>query len=317
MLVSEGLLHRSQGRRSVVTEKKNFIEASVSQNKKHILIISLIQDLFFYEFIIKIQEFLAQHGYTASCRYLDTNPPSSFDSLREKFASELQANTYDGVLVIPVSNYYNQLKSLIEALDLPVVCLSAFNPIPNNQIVVDMATGTYSALNYLHQLGCRNLCYLGTESGQWGRCNGVLRFFKDFFPQIDPANAMFETKGTVEGGYNCMKKLLQANRRFDGVVTHNDLCAIGVVMAAREAGMKLPEEMAIIGIDDISKAKDISPSLTTLCQPKERICEEIVRIFEQSFENTGCKVIYNSVLQPNLVIRESTSGFKPEKDRKY
>ena len=311
MLVKEGLLHRSQGRRSVVSERKDIIEASTSKSRKHILIISLIQDLFFYESIIKIQEFLGQHGYTTSCRYLDITPPeSSFAPLRERFAKELQANTYDGVLIIPISNYYNQLKSLIESLDLPVVCLSTLSPIPNNQIVVDMAAGTYLAMNYLYQLGCRKLCYLGVDSGKWSRCDGVIRFFKDFSPEIDPHNAMFDAKGTVESGYNCMKKLLQANRQFDGVVTHNDLCAIGVVMAAREAGLKLPEEMAIIGIDDISRAKNISPPLTTLCQPQERICEEIVRIFEQSFANSDCKVIYNSVLQPNLIIRESTSGFR-------
>lgn len=312
MLVKEGLLHRTQGRRSVVSERKNLIEVSTSKSRKHILIISLIQDLFYYESIIKIQEFLGQHGYTASCRYLDITPPeSSFAPLKERFARELQTNTYDGVLIIPISNFYNQLKPLIESLDLPVVCLSTLNPIPNNQIVVDMASGTYLAMNYLYQLGCRNLCYLGVDSGKWSRCEGVVRFFKGFFPEIDPHNAMFDAKGTIESGYNCMKKLFQANRKFDGVVTHNDLCAIGVVMAAREAGIKLPEEMAIIGINDISKAKNISPPLTTICQPQERICEEIVRIFEQSFTNSDCKVIYNSVIQPNLIIRESTSGFKP------
>ena len=307
LLAHEGLIDRARGRRSVVTKRKEYSQAGSGKN---ILVISLVKDFFYYELITVIQWGLSQAGYNVNCVYPELEETDGDSGLRRKLESVLNCNKFDAAVVLPVSDAYPLLKELFRTFPVPVVHLGVREPLDGNFIAVDLADGAYMGLSYLHGLGCRNICYLGRDAPSiWERASGLLRFVNEFYPGKNMNDFLVPASGTIESGYAGMKKLLEQGRRIDGVLAHNDLCAVGVVMAAREYKLHIPEDMAVIGFDNIAKAQEMSPPLTTISQPKEKIVASLCRILDQNFAAPRMPIQYNVILTPFLLIRESTLGF--------
>ena len=115
---------------------------------------------------------------------------------------------------------------------------------------------------------------------------------------------------TARGGYLAMQSLLKRDLRPTAVFVCNDLMAFGALNAAREAGVAVPEQLSIVGFDDIELAAFSAPPLTTIAQPKLEIgtmaAELLFERVEQS-RNAGRRVI----LAPQLIIRASTAPYQP------
>jgi len=107
-----------------------------------------------------------------------------------------------------------------------------------------------------------------------------------------------------------ISKRFAAGDAPNGIVAHNDLCAIGVIAAAKNCGIRVPDDLAIIGADDITDAAAAVPSLTTVSPPKRDLGREVARIIKEAIENPGEKTRTQVLLHPSRVLRESTYGFK-------
>ena len=101
-----------------------------------------------------------------------------------------------------------------------------------------------------------------------------------------------------------MRELLKASPRPDAVFAVNDLLAVGALLAAREAGLEVPRDVAIMGFDDIPIARLMSPALTTIAQPKRRLG---TRAAELLFERLGDAAVAgrSEELPFELIVRES------------
>ena len=110
----------------------------------------------------------------------------------------------------------------------------------------------------------------------------------------------------VNGGYRQAKVLLGRTRRPTAIFAGSDLSALGVLRAAREMGLRVPEELSVVGFDDIPLSRWTSPALTTVRQPLKEMAELAVRMLLENGENPGIK--RRVELATDLVVRESTSA---------
>jgi LacI family transcriptional regulator len=116
---------------------------------------------------------------------------------------------------------------------------------------------------------------------------------------------------TPRGGYLAMQALLRRRPRPSAVFVCNDLMAFGALAAVREAGLKVPEDLSIVGYDDIQLAAFSAPTLTTVAQPKRQIGVLAAELLLDRLE-TGRVEPRRVLLEPELRRRESTAQHHPE-----
>src|SRR5437879_13566046 len=111
---------------------------------------------------------------------------------------------------------------------------------------------------------------------------------------------------TPQLGYPFAKKLLARNRPFSALFAYNDISAIGSVRALQEAGLRVPEDVSVVGFDDIQFAIHHSPSLTTVRQPLQKMGETEARTLLNRIDDRE-DYVPEIQIEPELVIRNSTA----------
>ena len=181
-------------------------------------------------------------------------------------------------------------------------------------VVLDHARAAELALDHLYGLGHRKIAFMRgqpfcTVSDE--RWNTLVAVAKRMGIEINPELVVKLDRGMTspEVGFSVVQKLLAAKQRFTAIVAFNDISAIGAIRTLKDFNLRVPEDVSVIGFDDINAAAFTLPRLTTISQP----LEEIGRITAQSLLNR----IHNTVrprdeivVEPKLVIRESTGPAK-------
>lgn len=193
--------------------------------------------------------------------------------------------------------------------DLPPL-VNSCEEIPDdniNKVLIDNKAGAMAAVNHLISLGHKRIAAIkgpsftpSTES----RLVGYKEALNDAGIVIDDRYIITGDYGT-DSGVVAMEKLLRLKNRPTAVFCFSDDMAIGAMNTLREYDFKIPEDISIMGFDDISYAKLMSPTLTTIKQPLEDIGRESMRMLLALMkgEQTTCKSI---TLPFELVIRQST-----------
>ena len=110
---------------------------------------------------------------------------------------------------------------------------------------------------------------------------------------------------TFDRGRAAVKQMMADGIDFDAVFAHNDLSAAGALLAIREAGRRVPEDVALVGFDDIPYASHTDPPLTTVHQPMRQMGEAAARMLLAYFDGTPLPVAPH-VLPTTLIVRAST-----------
>jgi LacI family transcriptional regulator len=176
-------------------------------------------------------------------------------------------------------------------------------------IVTDISSGMREAMLHLLRLGHRKIAYFGPPSGVAEvRLQTFRSVLLEHGVRVDDSQ-IFHINPTSENGFRLAERILQARTRPTAIMAVNDMVAIGAMMAFQENGVSVPEDMSIIGIDDLSFSSIIRPKLTTVFQPKDELgalaAERLLaRINKQvtSFRITS--------LSSHLIERESTARRK-------
>jgi DNA-binding LacI/PurR family transcriptional regulator len=114
---------------------------------------------------------------------------------------------------------------------------------------------------------------------------------------------------TPQLGYPPTKKLLTQKRPFTAVFAYNDISAIGAIHALQEAGIRVPDDVSVVGMDDIEIAVHFTPSLTTVRQPLLKMGETAARTLIDKLEGND-KQEQEIFIEPELVVRKSTAPAK-------
>lgn len=138
--------------------------------------------------------------------------------------------------------------------------------------------------------------------------------YSGFSQAIEEAGVVFDKRYLVEGngstqvavesGFLAMKKLLELDNPPTAVFAANDLMAMGAINAIYSEGLKVPEDISIVGYDDIDLSKEFYPKLTTVSQPRNRVGKEAVKLLIESLKSDN--IIKNVSINPVLEVREST-----------
>jgi DNA-binding LacI/PurR family transcriptional regulator len=181
-------------------------------------------------------------------------------------------------------------------------------------IRVDYDAGIREAVQHLVSLGHRRIAYIAGPAGLHSaeaRKEAFLKALNNFSIKI-PASYLFEGDHTLEGGMAAMRRLLQSRRLPTAVMCSNDMTAIGVLHTAAESKLRVPEDISVIGFDDIHIARFMIPPLTTIrmsCQELAHTAFKALRLYlEHGKKQRGADL----KVETRLVVRQSTCS--PAKD---
>lgn len=219
----------------------------------------------FYPAVARGAEDVArQHGYTVIL--CNTDEERSRESL---YLDLLRRLWIDGFLFATVGRNTRHLR-VLKAHGIPVVMVARDVELPAvDAVFVDSFRGAWLATRHLIGLGHRRIAHVaGPPNASSGRerRRGYERAMAEAGLAVRE-HWVIETHFRAEEGYRAGQTLLAAPERPSAVFAANDLMAVEVLRAARDAGVRVPEDLAIVGFDDIPLARMVVPALTTVIQP--------------------------------------------------
>ncbi len=249
------------------------------------------------------------YGLNETCRLrgyrllLDSIPdPSDADSYLELAKSK----RIDGLIVINPRRNDAALRKVIES-NFPLIVFGSSGHPQENSIGTQDGQASCKATRHLISLGHRRIAHISYAPLVYNpartRFEGYRLALKAAKIRFDK-NLFAEGDFTAESGYQAMKRLLASSVTPTALFAGNDTLAIGAMMAIREAGLSIPEDLAVVGYDDIPSAAFAYPPLTTICshayEQGKMVGEATIALVE------GKKIGRNeSVLPLELTIRES------------
>jgi LacI family transcriptional regulator len=204
---------------------------------------------------------------------------------------------------------------------VPVVAISAHSQAKNvTNIILDHHRAVQLALAHLYDLGHRRIAILRGPRAipdsefRWESSQQVAR---EMDIKLDPALVIrIDTAGwsmktgyhpmAPEIGYKPVQALLERTRDFTAVFCFNDIAAIGAIRALKDAGLRVPEDVSVVGFDDILSAAYATPSLTTVRQPLTEMGKRGAQILLERIADREKAFPAEVVMSPELVVREST-----------
>ena len=123
---------------------------------------------------------------------------------------------------------------------------------------------------------------------------------------LDPGLVVFDKRDNIEMGYHGGLKLLRQSPHVTAIFALTDAIAVGVLHAAAELGLKVPQDLSVVGFDDILLASHVMPRLTTVAQPVDLIGQKATDLLLQQIQNPELPSEMIT-LETHLVIRESTA----------
>ena len=209
---------------------------------------------------------------------------------------------------------------LQHSMKLPVVSVAGHKEIEGvTNVVLDQRRAADLLLRHLHQLGHRKIAFMrgGSHSSdadeRWECLMDVARELKLEVP--DELKVAIQTKvSTPQMGFGPATELVGRGVMFTALVCYNDLSAIGAIRALKDHGLRVPEDVSVVGFDDVLTAAYHNPSLTTIRQPLQQMGIMAARILLQRIRGQVDFPTSLAIL-PELVIRESTCPPNPKRMR--
>ncbi|HEY6329132.1 MAG TPA: LacI family DNA-binding transcriptional regulator [Blastocatellia bacterium] len=207
-----------------------------------------------------------------------------------------------------------------KGLHIPVVAVSGHREVEGvTNIVLDHGRAAKLAIEHLAQLGHKKIAFIkGQEfsSDTEARWEAVRRAVKELRLEIDGrlTGQLEGESSSPELGYVVTRKMLAFHEQFTALFTFNDISAIGAIRALREAGKRVPEDVSVVGFDDIQSAAFQNPGLTTVRQPLREMGVIAAKTLLRRI-NAPSKSPYPKVLtvEPELIVRASTAPVRADR----
>jgi len=254
-----------------------------------------------------VEEFLIEEGYF----YLTASHRRKPD-LIEEYPRLLMDRSVEGFVLIDTV--------LEHSMKLPAVAVAGHRKIEGvTNVVLDQRRAAELTLAHLYELGHRKIAFMrgGSHSSdadeRWGCLMQVAaEMGLEVLPELTVQVKL--RVSTPELGFGPANELLDRGGDFTAIVCYNDEAAIGAIRAIMNHGLRVPEDISVVGFDDIQSAAFSNPSLTTVRQPLNQMGIEAARILLQRIR--GTEAFEDTVpILPELVIRESTCAPNHERLR--
>lgn len=265
------------------------------------LVVTTIADPFVAEVARGIEEVALDNNYSILLCQSQAEPHREMAAVRVLREKRVDA------IIITASRVGNLYISLLEKVGVPIVLI-------NNQqsesyvysIATDNVQGGELAVRYLLDLGHRRIGYIAGPEGvssSADRLKGCKKAIQERGLEMDPA-LIAPGNGKTEGGREGARYILSQPNPPTAIFCYNDMTAIGAIHAAKEMGYRVPEDVSIMGYDDIALAAYVDPPLTTIAQQKYEMGHRAAKMALALIE--GRKIRAKDVLLPGrLVVRSS------------
>jgi len=271
------------------------------------VVVTTIADPFVAEVVQGIETTAHASGYSVILTGSDNDPEREVQSVEM-----LRGRRADAVIVTS-SRIGDLYQDDLQETGVPVVLINSHNDQGHARVVsisVDNRHGGYVATQHLLNLGHRRIAYvagLPAHSDDLDRYAGYQDALREAGVPLDE-RLVIEGDGRASGGERALPTLLALDPPPTAAFCYNDMTAIGLLAAARRAGLRLPEELAVVGFDDILFAALAQPTLTTIAQPKHEMGRRAVERALALLAGEGEEPDHLS-LQGQLIIRESSGAY--------
>jgi DNA-binding LacI/PurR family transcriptional regulator len=245
-----------------------------------------------------IEEYLSKHNYFFLTVIHRHDP-----QLLQTYAQMLLTRGVEGFITTDTS--------LTEMLALPTVAVAGHERLDGlTNIVLDHKRAARLALEHLRDLGHEEIAFIRGQilsSDSTVRWNAICEVAQQLGIRIRP-ELTIQLEGndsTPAIGYPVAKQLLARKHPFTALFAYNDISAIGSIWAFREAGLRVPEDISIVGFDDIPGAAYANPGLTTVRQPLQKMGQIAAQTVVELIEGRG-EYVPEIAIEPEFVIRQST-----------
>jgi DNA-binding LacI/PurR family transcriptional regulator len=279
------------------------------------IVVTTITDPFIAEIVQAVEETAHDHGYTVILSSSNAEPE------REIAAVEmLRSKRVDGVIVTS-SRVGALYQAHLDRLGVPVVLINSHSEQTGpytSSVNVDNRHGACLATEHLIQLGHRRIAYVtgpADHSDDLARLSGYRQALSQAGIPIDPHLVVAGT-GRAGGGERAWPMLQALVDPPTAAFCYNDMTAIGLLHAVRGTGLSVPDDLAIVGFDDIPFASYVYPPLTTVAQPKPEMGKLAMEMVLALLSDSGPskQEVTNVVVRGELIVRESSGAMRSPRE---
>lgn len=285
--------------------RPNALARSVATSKSGTigLIIPDVSNFFYPKIIRGVTDYMDSCGYSVIVANSDYDPDREAQQLLR-----LVDRRVDGILLCSGVSNKDFLRDFRKH-NIPLALLGRNfdNSCSDASIIGDNVRGAYKSASHLIQGGSRRVVYVEGNphiAGSKQRLQGYRQAHTEFGI---PIREEFIISGeySIEFGQQTAKKLLQSGLEFDAIMTGSDLIAIGILSQLIKSGIRVPEDIEVIGFDNIELTTVVTPMLSTISKPHyemaQHISEQLIRIIQ------GESIpLPHTVVEPELILRETT-----------
>jgi LacI family transcriptional regulator len=224
--------------------------------------------------------------------------------LTEEYPRLLMDRSVEGFILIDTA--------LEHTWNLPVVAVAGHRTIRGvTNVVLDQRQAAVLALHHLHGLGHRKIAFMrgGSHSSDAdSRWEFLMEIAAELALEVRPElTAVIQMRdSTPEMGFGPVNQLLHSGAEFTAILCYNDVSAFGAIRALSDHGLRVPQDVSIVGFDDIQSASFHNPSLTTIRQPLQQMGIEAARILLQRIRGQA-DTADDALIKPELILRESSA----------
>jgi LacI family transcriptional regulator len=252
-----------------------------------------------------IEEYLREKNY-----FFLTVAHRHDKALLQTYSQMLLARGVEGLITVDTS--------ITEAPGLPTVAVAGHSTMDNvTNIVLDHRKAAEIGLRHLKDLGHTEIAFLKGQpqsSDSEVRWNSICEVAAELGIRIRPQLVvqLEGTDSTPELGFPFGKMLLARKVPFTALFGYNDISAIGAMRAIQDAGLRVPEDVSVVGFDDIASATFCIPSLTTVRQPLKRMGQIAARTLLGRIDGNA-EYEAEIAVEPEFVLRKSTAATMPKR----
>ncbi|WP_266183911.1 LacI family DNA-binding transcriptional regulator [Dyella humicola] len=256
---------------------------------------------FFLSMLGSITRASAQRGYDLLISFQQFS--------RDWHADYADSKKADGIILLGYGDYLATRDKLQKLVDQGTCCVrwgAVLHDQPDVSVGCDNLSGGQAVTTHLIEQGCRRIAFLGDASSHYpeffDRYRGHVRALGDAGLEAGPL-LQVNAESTERSGYDALEKLLSHGVGFDAVFAASDLIAIGAMRALADHGLKVPDDVALAGFDDITMASFVNPPLTTVLQDTKQAGEILVDNLLRLIRGEPAE---SAMLPARLIVRRSS-----------
>lgn len=304
---SENVIPATRLRVQQTIERLNYVpnihrsRMRVAERKSFLVMITRLTNLFYMETLQGINEFAVENGYDVLLCETNENTQRQIDGL-----IKVKNHICDGAIIL--ESTVNDKALITLEKKYPVVqCCAYTEGMSIPYVTIDNFRGGYIAARFLLEKGHKNIAFISTDQqGQYNteRRKGFQKRLEEAGIEQDPS-LVSSSELSFQGGRGAALELMKLANPPTAMFFVSDMQAIGAINGLLAAGYRIPQDIAVIGFDNIELCNMVVPGLTTVAQPMREIGREAVKLLIEIIRNQHKAISKCIVFQPEIVERGS------------